>query len=324
MNKKLIAILVLLIGLLFAAYYLNEKEEPLEGAGTSANAPVKKETLIYQGEEYPLKKRLKTVLLIGTDSTEGYTRQPESEQDFFNYHQADYLTLLVLDEEADRTEVIQINRDTITNVPWLDIFGERGGTERKQICLAFNSGDGGPTSCRNTVDAVSALLFDLPIDAYIQMPMVAISQLNDLVGGVPVTIREDMTVVDPEFVQGATVLLTGTQAESFVRARMALADDTNTSRMARHREYMDSFVKCAQAEMQKDSGFAVKVVQEIGSWLQSDLNITQMSQLIENLTKYGISPFRHAAGQLCVGAQFYEFYVDETSLWEIVKNACCE
>ena len=47
----------------------------------------------------------------------------------------------------------------MTEVPWLDVLGNYGGTEYKQLCLAFNYGDGGMKSCRNTVSAVSALLF---------------------------------------------------------------------------------------------------------------------------------------------------------------------
>ena len=41
----------------------------------------------------------------------------------------------------------------------IDVIGNYGGTEFQQLCLAFNSGDGGRASCLNTVDAVSSLLF---------------------------------------------------------------------------------------------------------------------------------------------------------------------
>lgn len=328
MNKKTTALLVLLLALLlvliFSAYYLNSRETPTEGAGTSNYAPSAVTSLTYQGVEYPLKKNLQTILLIGTDNESPYVEKPPRERDFFNYHQADYLVLLVVDRDAGKTEVIQINRDTIMNIPWLDVFGVFGGTERKQLCLSFNYGDGGPLSCQNTAHAVSMLLFDLPIDYYIQMPLVGVALLNDQVGGVPVTITEDMTSVDPAFVEGATITLHGTQAEKFVRARTQLTDDTNTSRMRRQRAYMDSFIEIAREAIKNDSNFPTKLVERLGDWIQSNMTVTQMSQLIRDLDQFEISPFRHADGELVVGKRFYEFYVNEDSLWEIVRNACCE
>lgn len=326
MKKILAAILcaVLLLALGAAMMYKNRAEEPVPDAGVAKTAPVKKETLVYRGMEYPLKDHLQTVLLIGTDSTEEYTELPEEEKDFFNYHQADYLLLVVLDKDSGIAEAVQINRDTITDVPWLDVFGDYGGTEREQICLAFNYGDGGTTSCRNTVQAVSTLLFDLPVDNYIQLPMVAIPLLNDLVGGVTVTIEEDMTVVNPAFVQGKTLKLTGSQANQFVRARTALEDDTNVSRMRRQRSYMDGFIRSAEAALNSDGEFALKVIEKLGNLLQSNMTASQLSDLLNNLEKADVRPVRYAEGELVVGSKYYEFYVDEASQWEIIRSICCE
>ena len=68
--------------------------------------------------------------------------------------------LLVLDTDANTVQIIQLNRDTMTDVPWLDVLGKYGGTEYKQLCLAFNYGDGGASSCKNTWNAVSGLIFN--------------------------------------------------------------------------------------------------------------------------------------------------------------------
>ena len=220
--------------------------------------------------------------------------------------------------------MIQLNRDTMTDVPWLDVIGNYGGTEFQQLCLAFNSGDGGRASCLNTVDAVSALLFDAPIQHYIQLPMSGISVLNNLVGGVPVTIPHNLTRVDPAFVEGATVHLTGEQAEKFVRARKGLVDDTNVARMARQRIYLESFRKQAQAAFNSESEFAMKLVEKMGEHLHSDLTAQQLADFVESLDKTTISPIRTPDGELIIGAQYYEFFVDEASLWEIVKQAFCE
>lgn len=327
MKKKLAlafctaALAALVIG---AAFFAKQGESvPIEHAGTAQNAPEKQVSLSYQGKEYPMRKHLQTVLLIGTDSQESYEEREDILPDYYNYNQADFLMLLALDTDAETVQILQINRDTMTDVPWLDVLGNYGGTEYKQLCLAFNYGDGGAKSCKNTVNAVSALLFDAPIQSYIQVPMSVIPLLNDLVGGVPVTFTEDMTAVDPVFIQGTTLRLNGTQAEKFVRARMELADDTNISRMKRQRDYLESFRKQAREAIQSDPQFGMRLVEKLENDLQSNLTAQQLMDLIEQLDTYRVSPIQYADGELILGQQYYEFYVDEGALWEIVREAYC-
>ena len=139
---KKFALLLLCVALLAAliagAVFLTQREEdaPIENAGTVQNAAVKTKSLTYNGQEYPMKTHLQTVLLIGTDAVEAYEQTTEGVKPFYNYNQADFLTLLVLDTDNNTAEILQLNRDTRTCVPWLDVLGECGGTEYKQLCLA--------------------------------------------------------------------------------------------------------------------------------------------------------------------------------------------
>lgn len=326
-SKKwmLLLLVAALAALLGMAFWMHTQEEPaIENEGKTVSVAPEQSALTYKNKEYPLKEHLHTVLLIGTDGTERYEKKEGLLQDYYNYSQADFLVLLVQDTQANTTEVIQLNRDTMTDVPWLDVIGNYGGTEFQQLCLAFNSGDGGRASCLNTVDAVSSLLFDAPIQHYIQIPMSGIPVLNNLVGGVPVTIPEDLTSVDPAFVMGTTVHLTGDQAEKFVRARRELADDTNQTRMSRQQIYLESFRTQAQKAFDSDSEFVLKLVEKTGEFLQTDLTAQSLSNLMQSLDQSVISPIRTAEGELITGTEHYEFFADEASLWEIVKRAYCQ
>ena len=322
----LLLCVALLAALIAGASYMAKKdaEAPIENAGTAQNAAVKQESLTYDGQEYPIKPHLQTVLLIGTDALEAYEEKTEGVKPFYNYHQADFLTLVVLDTERNTAEILQLNRDTMTDVPWLDVLGEYGGTEYKQLCLAYNYGDGGMKSCKNTVSAVSGLLFDAPIDHYIQIPMTAVPALNDVVGGVPVTLEEDLTAVDLAFAEGTTVWLDGGQAEKFVRARMGLENDTNLARMKRQRQYLASFQKRAREAFNSDSEFMVKLLEKLSEFLQSDLTAQQLSDLVTRLDTCEIAPIRYAEGELKTGERYYEFYPEEGSLWAMVKQAYCK
>lgn len=326
--KKVVVLLIivaLLAALIAGAALMSKKEAeaPIENAGTVQNAAVKTKSLTYNGQEYPMKTHLQTVLLIGTDAVEAYEQTTEGVKPFYNYNQADFLTLLVLDTDNNTAEILQVNRDTMTDVPWLDVLGNYGGTEFKQLCLAFNYGDGGPKSCRNTVSAVSSLLFDAPIDYYMQVPMTAIPVLNDVVGGVPITFQEDMTDIDPAFVKGATVRLDGSQAEKFVRSRMGLSDDTNTYRMERQRQYLDSFQNCAREAIDTDSQFVLTLLEKLSDYLQTNLTGDQLVNFITQLDESEISPIRPPQGTLTLEDGHYAFYVDMDPTWEDVKRAYC-
>lgn len=313
----------LLAVLLTAAFFLTKPEEKIEDAGTTVHAR-EPAYLTYEDVKYPIKKHLQTVLLIGTDGEEAYQEVTEGLKPFYNYNQADFLVLMVLDNYARTVELLQVNRDTMMDVPWLDVLGDYGGTEFKQICLAYNYGDGGEKSCRNTANAVSSLLFEAPVDSYIQVPLTAIPVVNDLVGGVPVTFEEDMTEIDEAFVKGATVRLNGKQAESFVRARMSLSDDTNLFRMHRQRIYMDSFQQCAREAIRTDSEFVMKVLERMAQYLQSDLDAQQLTDLLQKLDTYEVRPITPPEGELRMGEEYYEFYADVPALWETVRKAYCE
>ena len=326
--KKVVVLLIivaLLAALIAGAALMSKKEAeaPIENAGTAQNAAVKPKALTYNGQEYPMKTHLQTVLLIGTDAVEAYEQTTEGVKPFYNYNQADFLTLLVLDTDNNTAEILQLNRDTMTDVPWLDVLGEYGGTEYKQLCLAYNYGDGGPKSCRNTVSAVSSLLFDAPIDYYMQVPMTAIPVLNDVVGGVPITFQEDMTDIDPAFVKGATVRLDGSQAEKFVRSRMGLSDDTNTYRMERQLQYLDSFQNCAREAIDTDSQFVLTLLEKLSDYLQTNLTGDQLVNFITQLDESEISPIRPPQGTLTLEDGHYAFYVDLDPTWEDVKRAYC-
>ena len=326
--KKVVVLLIivaLLAALIAGAALMSKKEAeaPIENAGTVQNAAVKTKSLTYNGQEYPMKTHLQTVLLIGTDAVEAYEQTTEGVKPFYNYNQADFLTLLVLDTDNNTAEILQLNRDTMTDVPWLDVLGEYGGTEYKQLCLAYNYGDGGPKSCRNTVSAVSSLLFDAPIDYYMQVPMTAIPVLNDVVGGVPITFQEDMTEIDPALVKGATVRLDGSQAEKFVRSRMGLSDDTNTYRMERQPQYLDSFQNCAREAIDTDSQFVLTLLEKLSDYLQTNLTGDQLVNFITQLDESEISPIRPPQGTLTLEDGHYAFYVDLDPTWEDVKRAYC-
>ena len=70
--------------------------------------------------------------------------------------------------------------------------------------------------------------------------MSAIEVVNDMVGGVTVTIEDDFPDSDT-LIKGQTVTLHGKDAERFIRERKTVADGLNENRMSRQAQYEEAF-----------------------------------------------------------------------------------
>ena len=331
MKKTTNIILILLcLAILAGTFFyigLNDRK-PVQDAGKAVNGEVKKTELFHGEDSFKIKEHIETLLLIGTDSGLSYEEIRNNMEGkitpFYNHIQSDVLVLLVFDNDAQNVTAIQINRDTMFDVPWTDVLGNYGGTEKKQVALSYNSGSGLEDSCKNTCRTVSSLLFDAPVDHYISFTMSGINELNDLVGGVEVNISDDLTPYDPTLVKGMTVKLKGTQAESFLRSRMRLTDDdTNNARMRRHRDYFEGFMQSAREAIEKDANFTVKAIARLEPYMLTDMTVQRMSDFVEKLDTYSTGNIKYVEGELKT-TQFYEFYPDMEQLWGIVRDTFSE
>lgn len=203
-------------------------------------------TRMYEGVMYKARPpaELTTILLIGYDHyAEG---NPEELHGYNNGGQADFMMLVVLDHKVSQVRLLQFDRDTMTDVKPTSAWGKQLSARDMQICLAHAYGSTRESNNANAIWTVENLLQisgdgdGAQIDWYVAMDISGISRLNDLLGGVTVTIPYDMTRFDAAMTEGATLRLTGRQAEAFCRGRYGVGDQTNASRMERQRQYLSA------------------------------------------------------------------------------------
>ena len=288
-----------------------------EGAGlalTRAEEPEESEVLYYNGRKYLRRERQITLLILGIDDEE-VTESLASR----NTSQADFLTLAVFDPSEERCTLLQLNRDTMTDVPVPDGRGGVARLEWEQLALAHTYGNGLERSCEVTVDAVSRLLYNVEIDNYFALTMDAIPILNELVGGVTVTVEDDFTGVDETLARGKTVRLDAGNVESFVRARSSMREDaTNLNRMKRQREYLSGLFEALRASLREDEDFVPHAFTALSDSLVSDCTLTELSLYAERFSVYELSEIVTPEGEAVKGEKYMEFYVDEKALQELV------
>lgn len=119
------------------------------------------------------------------------------------------------DIAAAKINVLQIPRDTF--MPYYT------GSYTGKFNSIYGYGDSSKTSVQNVVDAVQES-FGIPIDAYVTTHCYDIVDMVDLVGGIPITLDEQITYEADKIIPAGESVLNGQQAEWFVRYRHGFAE----------------------------------------------------------------------------------------------------
>lgn len=304
-------ILVMVIVFVYSGFRILESTVFSKQAQT-VSAPVSK-TVIRDGVKYFPRQDIDTYLLMGIDRF-----GPVEDSDSYNNDgEADTIMILIFDKRDETASVLALNRDTMVEMPVLGLGSKAAGTTTGQLALAHTYGSGLKDSCENVRETVENLLLGFEIDHYMAMNMDGIAILNDAVGGVPVTVTEDFSEVDPTIPMGETILM-GDQAISYVRLRKDVGDQMNVSRMDRQKQYVDHFLEALKTKLQSETTFAVTLFDEAAPYLVTDCSTTVLSSALEHYADYSIKEIVTPVGENRKGENYMEFYADEAALDELV------
>ena len=267
--------------------------------------------ITYQGKTYRQRPKIESYLFLGIDQMGKATGTAS----YIAGGQADAQMLLVLDDEAKTWQILQINRDSMVEVPVLSMMGTVPYTIRQQIALAHAYGNGREQSCENNVKAVSMMLDDQPIDGYFSLNMGGIGILVDLIGGVTLTVTSDFSAVDPTLVEGETITLNGEQAFEYIRTRQNVDDQTNIARMGRQRQFLKAFEEQVK---DMDSDFAVTAYEALEEYVITDIASGTAVDIAGRLKAYTELPLLTIDGENTVEDNYWAYYLDEDSLQKTI------
>lgn len=320
--KKILVLLIILIvflGLIGGISFWESKQERkamLVQAEIDEPARKRREGWIERDSVwYAPKQNQETVLIIGLDKMDPL----EDSGSYNNDTQADFLLLAIFDEIEETTTILHINRDTMSQIPVLGVTGQPAGSITGQLALAHTYGSGLQDSCINTVNAVSDFLHGVKIDHYVSMTMGAVPYINDLVGGVPVTVLDDFSGIDDSLVEGETITLKGEQALHYVRIRNGLEDSSNLNRMKRQQQYLESMAKQIE-NLDEDFSISPQQISTISKYIISDCSIDTLSRMAEQFVDYPLQEMQDIQGEAIVGEEYMEFYADEAALQEQILD----
>ena len=307
-----LAVLVLAALLFFAGGSWLEKRSRKPETRTEL-PQAEQETVELNGHTYKKRDGLTTILVMGVD------HETQESYAYRQAGQADFLRLIVLDSNNKTVQQLQIDRDTITPVTVLGVMGDRYEPVEQQICVGYGFGDGRQTSCEVTVEAVENLLGGQTVDQYLSMGLDGISTLNDLAGGITVTLEDDFSAIDPAMTKGTTLTLHGDQAGTFVRTRRSIGVGTNEARMARQEQYIQKLATQLDAEVKQNQNFVLTAYDAMEPYLYTNIPRGQLANEVWAAKDYERMDTIKPEGTHEIGADgFMEFYPDAASLQQAV------
>ena len=172
-------------------------------------------TIVEDGKLYRLNPNLHSILFLGVD--DGNTATPGIAPG--EGRRADTILLLLLNDETKQTIALSISRDTMTNVEVYEKNGDYAYTAFSHINMQYYFGDSASRSCYLMKKAVSRLLYGIQIEGCLSLKPEGLVTIVDQLGGLSLTMPEDYTDINPRYSAGASVTLSGVEAERLLRYR---------------------------------------------------------------------------------------------------------
>lgn len=273
----------------------------------------------YNGKKYQYNNRLTTLLYAGLDTYD----ELKQTATYGDKARADSIMLIVLDEVSKKISVVAINRDTMTEVHRFSRNGNDLGTYVTHIGYAYANGDGGKASCENLKTAVSSLIGGLPISGYIVSNLNSIAMINDLVGGVTVTVpNDDLASKYPELTAGSIVTLDESNVRAYVQQRDTEVDFSNEGRIERQKSFVLSFMDSFGKLVKENSTQVWDKLEESSDWMQTDITKNRYLSLADAFSQTSLTPDSYyiLEGEDQLGELHDEFYYDEDALQKLIIN----
>ncbi len=313
-RKKIIICLTCLCGLLVLGIGIWFAIDEKDSLSTEYTESEREDLVVYGGKTYRYNEHLSNYLFLGIDkrevAKEGKTPGTAG--------QADAILFVSYDRVKNTIRCIAIPRDTMTAIRTFSPEGEDLGVSRDHLNIQFAFGDGKSKSCELMKEAVQSLLYGVPIQGYCAINMDGIPAAVKMVDSVEVVVPNDtLSDVNPEFEQGAKVLITEENAELFVRYRDTGIRQSAMDRGTRQKVFAKAFAEKAKEYATKDKEFVVNLYENMKPYMVTNIRNDVFAKLLqaENESK---DIFYDIPGKTVDGADFDEYHADDDALYELV------
>ena len=291
--------------------------------------PWQENWVTYGDDVYEYNQECMNFIIMGIDRSGELDK--ETKLSDWSAGQADAIFLLSLDNKNKKINVIGIPRNSMVDVEIYNEQEECIDTIYNQICLQYGYAGGGELGLQKMKDSVSGMLYDLPIHGACAVSYDAIGVVAERLGGIEVTLSEDMTELKKDYVVGSKVLLTKKNIIPYLRYRDNTKLGSPTTRLTRQKEFLRTAMAKTIQEIKKKPAIVSEIYQSIIPYMNTDITLDKAVYLAAEALDYSItdSSFYQLTGvdkqvdfeNAKKAEDFYDdYYLDEEKLKEMVME----
>ena len=316
------ALVVVVAGLAGSFFYLRaqgEKNLKTEVVKTG-KAKGEREGLFvtYNDKEYQYNEDIINFLYLGIDKDVSM----EEMQTDGNEGLADAVVLISVNVENGQIKILAIPRDTMVPVKVVDETGHFVKNANQQITLQYVYGSNAAMSCELMVDAVSNLLYKVPIQRYCSINLSAVTVLNDTIGGVDVQVLEDVHISGKNYHAGDVLHLQGTMALDYIRDRDCDIFGSSMGRLERQKQYMSNYFSTAVDAIKADMTLPMTLFQSLQGNMCTNITTEDIAYLVPELLDVSLNmeDMSMVPGEVTQPGELEEYIVNTDQLKELVIN----
>lgn len=234
---------------------------------------------------------------------------------------ADAVILVSLNIASGKIKIFAIPRDTIVPVKVVDSAGYFVRTENIQLTAQHAYGQTATEGAELMVDAVSNLLYKVPIQRYCSINLAAIPIMNDAIGGVDVQVLEDISGPTGNYRAGETIHLEGEMARDYVQQRDTNVYGSSLNRLEREKQYITNYFATAKEAVKNDMSLPLTLYQNLQPNMCTNITVEDIAYLVPELLKISLSgeDMMTIPGEATWG-EYLEYHVNEEQLKDLVIN----
>ncbi len=274
----------------------------------------REDTILYGGKKYEYNEHLSNYLFMGIDTRETI----EENQARAENGRADAIYLLSYDRVKKTAKTFAIPRDTMASVHAYSMDGTDLGLIEEHINMQYVYGDGKEESCRLMKEAVSNLMYGIPIQGYLALNMDGIPVAVGVLKSVEVVVpNSSLESVDSKYKKGAKVAITEENAELFVRYRDTQIAQSAMVRMERQKAFMEAFMETARTKASNDTALVLDMYDSLKPHMVTSMGTDLFAQLLD-ASYESDDKIQDIPGEKFDGNEFDEYHINEEQLYELV------
>lgn len=268
--------------------------------------------VIYKNQKYKYDTQIINILCMGIDSTKDQTGQ------------ADALQLYSLNRRDKTITVLSINRDTMTPIHLYDVSHNSLGWKKQHLALSYAYGANAKNGALLTCEAVSKMLFQIPVNKFIAIDLDQLDQIQDVVGSLSVVVPNNSLVdVNPLWIKGNTITINQDNVEDFLRSRDTNIQDSNVDRMERQRTYLNAYYQQLKEDLQTNKDEVMDKVYSAFDTLTNNITMDEISayvKMFETYTYEDSKSYYELPGISQEGDMHDEFILNKKALKNLVLD----